>query len=212
MSCRIARAAAAWLPSAPTDYFRRALLQRLLLRFPMRLFLAGRVDDCDFFKRFRWFQIDLDLVGGNWRPHLSHNYVRLGCTPDQHCARIATAAEWLYDAQREVPSPTTFVQTAIALDPLYGGTETDPVVATLTNRIAYTLGRAPQERHMLSRQAQGVLSRALVHELELLSRGALAPTTSVVLMNATHPSTPSRAAADRVSCVEQLAEPIQDRL
>ena len=122
---------------------------------------------------------------------------------DQHCARIATAAEWLYDARIEVPSPTTFVQTAIALEALYGGTETEPVVETLTNRIAYTLGRAPQERHLLSRQfrafyktrskvvhsgasrlsgdkrlqlanAQHVLSRALVHELELVSRGSRA--------------------------------------
>lgn len=122
---------------------------------------------------------------------------------DQHCARIATAAEWLFDARSETPSPTTFVQTAIALEALYGGTETEPVIETLTNRIAYTLGRAPQERHEFSRQfrkfyqtrskvvhsgasrlsgeerfqlihAQSVLNRALVHELELVSRGARA--------------------------------------
>lgn len=67
----------------------------------------------------------------------------------QHCARIATAAEWLFDAEHEPESATTFVQTAIAFEALYGGGKSDPVVETLSNRLAYALGKTPQHRDFL---------------------------------------------------------------
>jgi hypothetical protein len=122
---------------------------------------------------------------------------------DEHCARIVTAAEWLFDARNDGHSPTTFVQTAIAFEAIYGGAKSEQIVETLTNRIAYTLGRAPQERLLLAEEfrefystrskvvhrgasrltgpenrqliyAQNVLRRALRHELELVARGAKA--------------------------------------
>jgi Apea-like HEPN len=65
-------------------------------------------------------------------------------------ARIATAAEWLFDAERnESESATTFVQTAIGYEALYGGSKGEPVVQTLANRFAYSLGRTPQSREFL---------------------------------------------------------------
>lgn len=68
----------------------------------------------------------------------------------RHCARIATAAEWLFDAEGE-RTPTSLVQTAIAYEALYGGSKQDPVVETLANRVAYALGKTPQEREELIR-------------------------------------------------------------
>jgi hypothetical protein len=66
----------------------------------------------------------------------------------RQCARIATAAEWLFDAEGE-RTPTSLVQTAIAFEALYGGSKQEPVVETLANRVAYTLGKTPQEREEL---------------------------------------------------------------
>src|ERR1700683_125254 len=68
---------------------------------------------------------------------------------DRHCARIATAAEWLFDATHEQPSATTFVQTAIGFEALYGGAKGEPVIETLANRVAYSLGTSPQSREPL---------------------------------------------------------------
>jgi hypothetical protein len=116
---------------------------------------------------------------------------------NQHCARIATAAEWLFDSEHEVQSATTFVQAAIALESLYGGDVDEPVGKTLSNRLAYALGKSPQEREQLhalfesfyktrsrvvhsgvsrlnvgARQqlleARTVLKKALAHELSLI--------------------------------------------
>lgn len=67
----------------------------------------------------------------------------------QHCARIATAAEWLFDAEHQPESATTFLQTAIAFEALYGGGKGEPVVETLANRLAYALGKTPQHREHL---------------------------------------------------------------
>jgi hypothetical protein len=118
----------------------------------------------------------------------------------QHCARIANAAEWLFDADHEQASPTTFVQTAIAFEALYGGAKGEPIVETLANRVAYSLGSSPQtrEQHVqalrsfygtrssvvhsgatrLGREeerqlylAQITLKRAFHHELRLVSKG-----------------------------------------
>jgi hypothetical protein len=119
---------------------------------------------------------------------------------DRHCARIASASEWLFDALNEQPSATTFVQTAIGFEALYGGAKGEPVVATLANRVAYSLGTSPQRRETLIRTfsdfydtrsavvhngatrltreqqqqlsgAQSILKRALRHELRLVSQG-----------------------------------------
>lgn len=74
------------------------------------------------------------------------NYIR---QIQRHCARIATAAEWLFDAAHVPESATTFVQTAIAYEALYGGGKSEPVVETLANRLAYALGKSPQFRESL---------------------------------------------------------------
>jgi hypothetical protein len=68
----------------------------------------------------------------------------------QHCARIATASEWLFDAVNDSPSATAFVQLAIGFETLYGGESTDPVKQTLSNRVAYSLGKNPGERQDLA--------------------------------------------------------------
>jgi hypothetical protein len=67
----------------------------------------------------------------------------------RHCARIATAAEWLFDAEHSPESVTTVVQTAIAYEALYGAAKGEPIVATLANRLAYALGKSPQFRDSL---------------------------------------------------------------
>lgn len=67
----------------------------------------------------------------------------------RHCARIATAAEWLFDAEHSPESATTVVQTAIAYEALYGAGKGEPVVAALANRLAYPLGKSPQFRDSL---------------------------------------------------------------
>jgi hypothetical protein len=64
----------------------------------------------------------------------------------QHCARIATAAEWLFDAETEVPTAMTFVQVSIAFEALYGGSKDDAIGRTLSNRVAYSLGKSPASR------------------------------------------------------------------
>ena len=121
-------------------------------------------------------------------------------TRHRHCARIATAAEWLFDARSE-SSPTGLVQTAIAFEALYGGAKGESVVETLANRIAYTLGRTPQHREWLVESftdfydtrskvvhngasrltneqkvqlgsTQRVLKELLRHELRLVAEGA----------------------------------------
>jgi hypothetical protein len=68
---------------------------------------------------------------------------------DQHCARVATAAEWLFDAQYSPLSATAFVQTAIAFEALYGGNKDEAIGQTLSNRLAYALGQSPQQREFL---------------------------------------------------------------
>jgi hypothetical protein len=118
---------------------------------------------------------------------------------NRHCARIANAAEWLFDSEGG-GSATHFVQLAIAFEALYGGTEKEPVTETLANRVAYSLGTNPAEREELRgtfaafygtrstvvhsgatrltaeqmRQfgwARSVLFRALKHELALARQG-----------------------------------------
>jgi hypothetical protein len=120
---------------------------------------------------------------------------------DQHCARVATAAEWLFDSETEPESATSFVQAAIAFEALYGGNKREPVVETLANRVAYSLGTTPQDREQLTdsflafygtrskvvhsgatrltseqqrqlRRAQFTLKEALRHELGLVRAGA----------------------------------------
>lgn len=121
---------------------------------------------------------------------------------DQQCARIATAAEWLFDAQHATASATTLVQTAIAFESLYParklekGVEPEPIVSTLSNRVAYSLGRSSAQRENIREgisefyamrssvvhsggttlstgqrmhlsYAQAVLTRALRHEMAL---------------------------------------------
>jgi hypothetical protein len=68
----------------------------------------------------------------------------------QHCARIATAAEWLFDAVNESASAIAFVQVAIGFEALYGGENNEPVKQTLSNRVAYSLGKSPVEREELA--------------------------------------------------------------
>jgi hypothetical protein len=68
---------------------------------------------------------------------------------NQHCARIATAAEWLFDSEHDVQSATTFIQAAIAPESLYGGGIDEPVGKTLSNRLAYSLGKSAREREQL---------------------------------------------------------------
>lgn len=63
-----------------------------------------------------------------------------------HCARIVTACEWLLDSESETSSATAYVQVAIGFEALYGGSRDDPVVETLANRVAYSLGRLSEER------------------------------------------------------------------
>jgi Apea-like HEPN len=93
----------------------------------------------------------------------------------------------------------TFVQLAIAFEALYGGTEEDPIEKTISNRIAYSVGRSTGEREQLRTDfaefyrtrskvvrrgatrlnyeqyqqflmGQEVLTRCLKRELELLPR------------------------------------------
>ena len=119
---------------------------------------------------------------------------------DRHCARIATAAEWLFDATHDQASATTFVQTAIGFEALYGGAKGEPVIETLANRVAYSLGTSPQSREQTARaftefydtrsavvhsgasrltteqqrqltNAQSTLRKALRHEMRLVSQG-----------------------------------------
>jgi hypothetical protein len=119
---------------------------------------------------------------------------------DRHCARIATAAEWLFDATHDQASATTFVQTAIGFEALYGGAKGEPVIETLANRVAYSLGTSPQSREQTARaftqfydtrstvvhsgasrltmeqqrqlsSAQSTLKNALRHEMCLVSQG-----------------------------------------
>lgn len=126
----------------------------------------------------------------------------------QQCARIATAAEWFFDARNEPDSAMTFVQLAIAFEALYGGTEEEPVGSTISNRIAYSVGQSTGEREELRaefvefyktrskvvhrgatklnyaqyqqfRKAQHVLTRCLRRELELLPT-AVAEVTSII--------------------------------
>jgi Apea-like HEPN len=68
----------------------------------------------------------------------------------QHCARIATATEWLFDAVNESASAIAFVQVAIGFEALYGGDINDPIKKTLSNRVAYSLGTSPGEREQLA--------------------------------------------------------------
>jgi Apea-like HEPN len=119
---------------------------------------------------------------------------------DRHCARIVNAAEWLFDASHEQPSATSFVQTAIGFEALYGGAKGEPVIETLANRVAYSLGTSPQSRELLVEtftdfydtrskvvhsgatrlsveqrrrlsRGQAILMDALRHELHLVSQG-----------------------------------------
>jgi hypothetical protein len=119
---------------------------------------------------------------------------------DRHCARIATAAEWLFDATHDQASATTFVQTAIGFEALYGGAKGEPVIETLANRVAYSLGTSPQSREQPARafaefyntrsavvhngasrltidqqrqltNAQSTLQKALRHEMRLVWQG-----------------------------------------
>jgi hypothetical protein len=63
-----------------------------------------------------------------------------------HCARIVTACEWLQDSESETSSAMAYVQVAIGFEALYGGGKGEPVVETLANRVAYSLGRLSEER------------------------------------------------------------------
>jgi len=68
----------------------------------------------------------------------------------QHCARIATSTEWLFDAVNESASAIAFVQVAIGFEALFGGDVNDPIKKTLSNRVAYSLGKSPLEREELA--------------------------------------------------------------
>jgi hypothetical protein len=70
----------------------------------------------------------------------------------QHCARIATAAEWMFDAETEAPTAMAFVQVSIAFEALYGGSKDDAIGKTLSNRVAYSLGRSAAGREELISQ------------------------------------------------------------
>lgn len=63
-----------------------------------------------------------------------------------HCGRLATAAEWLFDAESDAPTATAFLQVAIAFETLYGAEDDEPITETLANRVAYTLGKSPTAR------------------------------------------------------------------
>jgi hypothetical protein len=71
---------------------------------------------------------------------------------NEHCARMTTAAEWLFDAGSSSPSAMSYVQLAIGFEALFGGTKDEPVVETLNNRLAYSLASASGERSWLSRK------------------------------------------------------------
>lgn len=70
----------------------------------------------------------------------------------EHCARIATAAEWMFDANSGAVSAMSYVQLAIAFEALYGGTKDDPVVETLSNRLVYGLASSEVERDTLAQR------------------------------------------------------------
>ena len=74
---------------------------------------------------------------------------------EEQCARVATAAEWLFDAEFDGESATQFVQAAIALEALYGGGADEPIRNTLSNRVAYSLGKTHEQREDL---------RTFIHE------------------------------------------------
>jgi hypothetical protein len=70
----------------------------------------------------------------------------------EHCSRIVTAAEWMFDATSGSGSAMNYVQLAIAFEALYGGTKEDRVVETLSNRLVYGLARSGSERSYLNRR------------------------------------------------------------
>jgi hypothetical protein len=71
---------------------------------------------------------------------------------NSHCSRIATAAEWLFDSEAESAPAMGYVQIAIAFEALCGGGKNEPVVETIANRVAYSIGKSSGERAHLLKQ------------------------------------------------------------
>jgi hypothetical protein len=71
---------------------------------------------------------------------------------NEHCSRIATAAEWLFDSSLSGPSAMGYVQLAIAFEALFGGNKNEPVGRTLGNRLAYSLARTSHLREKILRE------------------------------------------------------------
>jgi hypothetical protein len=98
-----------------------------------------------------------------------------------HCGRVATAAEWLFDAESESPSATTFVQVAIAFEALLGGERGEPITETIANRVAYLLGQTPSERNEYEQRFKTFydLRSKIVHQ----GQSRLSATDSKVFFN-----------------------------
>jgi hypothetical protein len=154
-------------------------------------------------------QRELDLVGAVVEGARAHaSLKRTGGESDdeltkiannEHCARIVTAAEWLFDASFESALAMAYVQLAIGFEALYGADESERIGQTLANRLAYAVGRTGADRKTLReyfadfykqrskivhngalslrpkenelfRWGERTLRRALEHELTLVSK------------------------------------------
>lgn len=67
------------------------------------------------------------------------------------CERVVTASVWAFDAEDDGNSVRSFVQNSIAFEALYGGGSHEPIVQSISNRLAFSLGKTAQERKELQR-------------------------------------------------------------
>jgi hypothetical protein len=65
--------------------------------------------------------------------------------------RLRHALEWLLQSRLEPSLPSAIVKIAIALESLLGGSETEPLSRTLSERTAFLLSQSPDLRASLSR-------------------------------------------------------------
>lgn len=86
-----------------------------------------------------------------------------------HVDRIVTAAIWAFDAHSDEPNANRVVRVAIAFEALYGGGSKDPVIATLSNRISYALGRSLEGRTDIKQKFEAFyeMRSKVVHRGEL---------------------------------------------
>lgn len=93
------------------------------------------VDD-RFSRRFR--RLNLDML------------VKEASQSTEVGGRLRQGLDWLLQSRLEPALPSALVKTAIALESLLGGSETEPLSRTLSERAAFLLSQAPDLRASLS--------------------------------------------------------------